>query len=102
MPRRKGVTMREPLAGSIHRSRPMHPLSRRRFLAASAAPAATPLLARLFAAEKKPAADNPIPSANCSFGCDLYAKLRAEKGNVFFSPFGIETALAMTANGAKA
>lgn len=80
----------------------MFPLSRRRFLAGSAALAATPLLARLFAAEKKPAADNPIPSANSAFGCDLFAKLRAEKGNVFFSPFSIETALAMTANGAKA
>jgi len=80
----------------------MHPLSRRRFLTASAALAATPLLARLFGEDKKPAADNPVPSANSSFGCELYAKLRAEKGNVFFSPFSIETALAMTAVGAKA
>jgi serpin B len=79
----------------------MDPLSRRRFLLSSAALAATPLLARLFAEEKKPATDNPIPAANTSFGCDLYAKLRAEKGNVFFSPFSIESALAMTAHGAK-
>jgi serpin B len=79
----------------------MHPLSRRRFLLSSAAIAATPLLARLFAEDKKPAADNPIPAANTAFGCDLFAKLRAEKGNVFFSPFSIESALAMTALGAK-
>jgi serpin B len=79
----------------------MSPLSRRRFLSASAAMAATPLLTRLFAEEKKPAADNPVPAANAAFGCDLYAKLRSEKGNVFFSPFSIETALAMTALGAK-
>lgn len=81
----------------------MHPLSRRRFLASSAALAAAPLLPRLFAADgKKPAAPaNPTPAANSAFGCELYAKLRAEKGNVFLSPFSIETALAMTAVGAK-
>jgi serpin B len=77
------------------------PLSRRRFLAASAAVAATPLLARLFAGEKSKPADNPVPAANSAFGCDLFAKLRGEPGNVFFSPFSIETALAMTAGGAK-
>lgn len=79
----------------------MHPFCRRRFLLSTAALAAAPLLARLTAEEKKPAADNPIPAANTAFGCDLYAKLRAEKGNLFFSPFSIETALAMTAGGAK-
>jgi serpin B len=79
----------------------MHTLSRRRFLTASAALAATPILARLFADEKKPTADNPVPAANSAFGCDLFAKLRTEPGNLFFSPFSIETALAMTANGAK-
>ena len=36
-----------------------------------------------------------------AFAGDLYAKLRSEKGNVFFSPFSISTALGMTATGAK-
>lgn len=82
----------------------MYTPSRRRFLAAAAATAATPLLARLFAVDggRKAPPPNPIPAANTAFGCDLYAKLRAEKGNVFFSPFSVETALAMTAVGAKA
>jgi serpin B len=76
--------------------------SRRRFLAASAALAASPLAARLFAMNRKPEPTaNPIPAANTAFGCDLYAKLRGEPGNVFFSPFSIEAALAMTACGAK-
>lgn len=80
----------------------MPTFSRRRFLAASAALAASPLASRLFAKDKKPEPPaNPIPAANTAFGCDLYVKLRAEKGNVFFSPFSIETALAMTACGAK-
>ncbi len=79
----------------------MHPLSRRRFLFSTAALAAAPLFARLTAEEKKPAAHNPIPAANTAFGCDLYAKLRTSTGNLFFSPFSIETALAMTAGGAK-
>ena len=81
----------------------MRNLSRRRFLAASAALAATPLLPRLFAIDggRKAPAANPIPAANAAFGCDLYAQLRTEKGNVFFSPFSIETALAMTAVGAR-
>ncbi|MEO2091340.1 MAG: serpin family protein, partial [Gemmataceae bacterium] len=79
----------------------MPSFSRRRFLTASAAMAATPFLSRLFAADKKPDPANPIPAANSAFGCDLYARLRTDRGNVFFSPFSIETALAMTACGAK-
>jgi serpin B len=35
------------------------------------------------------------------FGLDLYARLRASKGNVAFSPASITTALAMTWGGAK-
>lgn len=79
----------------------MHPFSRRRFLFSTAALAAAPFLHRLTAEERKPAADNPIPAANTAFGCDLYAHLRTTPGNLFFSPFSIETALAMTAGGAK-
>jgi serpin B len=35
------------------------------------------------------------------FALDLYAKLRDEKGNVFFSPYSVHTALSMTATGAR-
>ena len=42
-----------------------------------------------------------ISNANNQFACDLYARLRTEPGNLFFSPFSIHTALAMTANGAR-
>src|SRR5437899_5160611 len=36
------------------------------------------------------------------FAIDLYGKLRdTEKGNLFFSPYSVHTALAMTATGAK-
>jgi serine protease inhibitor len=43
-----------------------------------------------------------IVNGNNRFACDLYGRLRAEKGNVFFSPNSISTALAMTYAGAKA
>src|SRR5258706_8924774 len=47
---------------------------------------------------------DPRPAATASnqFGLDLYAQLAAqEKGNIFFSPYSIETALAMTYAGAR-
>src|SRR3954465_12146962 len=40
-------------------------------------------------------------NANNAFACDLYAELRTQPGNLFFSPFSIHTALAMTADGAR-
>src|SRR5215208_5185111 len=36
-----------------------------------------------------------------AFAADLYKQLRVEKGNVFFSPFSITAALAMTSAGAR-
>lgn len=36
-----------------------------------------------------------------AFALDLYAQLKAEEGNLFFSPYSISTALAMTYAGAK-
>ena len=36
-----------------------------------------------------------------AFSSDLYAQLSATKGNLFFSPTSIQTALAMTWGGAK-
>lgn len=38
---------------------------------------------------------------NNSFALDLYQQLRQEEGNLFFSPFSISTALAMTYAGAR-
>lgn len=35
------------------------------------------------------------------FACSLYAKLASEAGNLFFSPFSVSEALAMTAGGAR-
>src|SRR5437764_9340647 len=43
-----------------------------------------------------------IANGNNRFAFDLYSRLRAEKGNLFFSPNSISTALAMTYGGAKA
>ena len=40
------------------------------------------------------------PTGN-AFAADLYAKLAAQEGNLFFSPFSIDVALAMTYAGAR-
>jgi serine protease inhibitor len=42
-----------------------------------------------------------VVTANTAFAADLYAKLKNEKGNLFFSPYSISTALAMTLAGAR-
>ena len=43
-----------------------------------------------------------IADGNNRFALELYSKLReSEKGNLFFSPYSIHTALGMTATGAK-
>jgi serpin B len=42
-----------------------------------------------------------MAAATAAFGCDLFAKLRAKAGNLFFSPLSIEVALAMTSAGAR-
>lgn len=70
-------------------------LSRRNFLAASAAALFAPRLRA-----EAPSA-NALTDGNARFGYDLYAKLATEPGNLFLSPFSISAALAMTAAGAK-
>ncbi|MFO0823811.1 MAG: serpin family protein [Gemmataceae bacterium] len=42
-----------------------------------------------------------VAEANNRFALDMYAQLREEKGNLFFSPYSIHTALSMTAVGAR-
>jgi serine protease inhibitor len=42
-----------------------------------------------------------VAKDNNQFALDLYAKLRGDDGNLFFSPYSISTALAMTRAGAR-
>src|SRR5689334_14988956 len=42
-----------------------------------------------------------VADGNNRFAFDLYARLRAEPGNVFFSPYCVYAALTMTADGAS-
>ncbi|HUA65534.1 MAG TPA: serpin family protein [Alphaproteobacteria bacterium] len=44
---------------------------------------------------------NEIVAGNSQFALDLYARLRTGRGNVFFSPYSISSALAMTYAGAR-
>src|SRR5262245_59178453 len=87
---------------------PMHPfsLTRRRFLSLTGAAAAAPLLARLGFAE--PAADfertefKKLINGINAFAGNLNNRLTKDEPNsLFFSPFSIEAALAMTAAGAR-
>jgi serpin B len=43
----------------------------------------------------------PVVEANTAFALSLYARLREREGNLFFSPYSISTALAMTWSGAR-
>ena len=42
-----------------------------------------------------------LVEGNTAFALDLYQQLRQEEGNLFFSPYSISTALAMTYAGAR-
>jgi len=63
----------------------------------------------LFNQNSSPTNDNPISTeglsnvvdANNKFAIDLYSKYKTNEGNVFFSPYSISTALAMTYEGAR-
>jgi serpin B len=50
----------------------------------------------LFRTDKTP----PVVKGNTQFALDLYSHLRDEPGNLFFSPYSLSTALAMTYAGA--
>ena len=45
--------------------------------------------------------ERAVVEGNNKFALQLYAKLRAREGNLFFSPYSISTALAMTYAGAR-
>jgi serpin B len=42
-----------------------------------------------------------VIAGNTEFAADLYGQLRTQEGNLFFSPYSISTALAMTYGGAR-
>jgi serpin B len=44
---------------------------------------------------------NAVVQGNTAFALDLYAELKAARGNLFFSPYSISTALAVTYAGAR-
>jgi serpin B len=51
---------------------------------------------------KEPSADKAaLIKGNNEFAFELYGKLRGKEGNLFFSPYSISTALAMTYGGAR-
>ena len=53
------------------------------------------------AAEREKMNKQLIVTGNNKFALELYAKLRSKEGNLFFSPYSISTALAMTHAGAR-
>jgi serpin B len=79
------------------------PLSRRRFLALSGAAGLGAIFPKFASgADREPVtALGKLVASNAAFALDLFRKLAAEKGNTFFSPFSISTALAMTSAGAR-
>ena len=78
----------------------MHPLSRRKFLTASAALAAGAATSRFGLAQPATQWDKLV-MGNTAFGMNLYGELKGEAGNLFLSPFSISTALGMCAAGAR-
>jgi len=50
---------------------------------------------------EEPASDTSVVEANNEFALDLYQELRDSDGNIFYSPWSIISALAMTYEGAR-
>jgi serpin B len=51
--------------------------------------------------EGKNAAVDSVVKGNNAFAVDLYTRIKDKEGNIFFSPYSISTAFAMTYGGAK-
>lgn len=65
---------------------------------------ATMLVAVVIATPANAETTNPPPSlitGNTSFALDLYQQLNSSEGNLFFSPYSLSAALAMTYTGAR-
>jgi serpin B len=60
-----------------------------------------PALPGSFAQAAQPGQTQALVDGNTAFACDLYAQLRNSPGNLFFSPYSVSTALAMTYAGAR-
>ncbi|MGO8925855.1 MAG: serpin family protein [Limisphaerales bacterium] len=54
-----------------------------------------------FARAGQPSQTQSLVDGNTAFACDLYGQLRDTPGNLFFSPYSVSTALAMTYAGAR-
>jgi serpin B len=52
-------------------------------------------------AQPKQPNTRPVVAGNTQFAVDLFHQLRTQEGNLFYSPFSISTALAMTSAGAR-
>lgn len=63
--------------------------------------ALTALMGFHFRASAKTADPQNLVAGNTAFALDLYDKLKRGQGNLFFSPYSISTALAMTYAGAR-
>jgi len=65
----------------------------------------TTTMAGLLSAEQAHAKENTnkqiVVAGNNEFAVELYARLRGNEGNLFFSPYSISTALALTYSGAR-
>lgn len=61
----------------------------------------TPTLILVDDSQSTPETLEEVVNANNQFALELYSNLSQEKGNVFFSPYSISTALAMTYEGAR-
>jgi len=72
-------------------------------LAVSVAAGAAPEVAVGMASGGESAAANQaaLAAGNNAFALDLYARVKGEGGNLFFSPYSISSALAMTYGGAR-
>ncbi len=68
--------------------------SRRRWCAAL-------IVGTLILAATGTSAASPVVDGNTAFALDLYHRVRTQGGNLFFSPYSISTALAMTYAGAR-